>query len=186
MSLSAWWRAVLRARDYPLHLEQARVVLSELGGDAGTEEDLGALLSSAQALLRKREAPREEPSPPDAPEVKIVAPDNVDFRPVQRAIEISDWLERAGTETKISRERAIEVASRKSGELCAQLGLERVEEQGEFNAGIQQIVDTVATADAAENMRVAETVQCGYRIGAQLLRPQKVLVYRYAEDITGS
>ncbi len=95
-------------------------------------------------------------------------------------IELADWLERSAEDDRLPPARALAVARDKMSALLQSLEITRIQRTGAFDAGEQQIVETVVTRDASLDMTVCESVQCGYRQGPQLLRPERVLVYRCA------
>jgi molecular chaperone GrpE (heat shock protein) len=122
-------------------------------------------------------APRKEPEAPAA-----AMPDKPEV--ATSVIELCDWLDRVRDE-QIPPARGIEIAARKADTVLATLDLSRIDRRGAFAARDQQIVDSVATDSAEEDMRVCQTVQCGYRAKDRVIRPQRVMVYRFSATPAG-
>jgi len=104
-------------------------------------------------------------------------------RIVTMLIDLCDWYQRV-VDNSIAPERALEIARRKAETLIDAIGLERIDRKGPYNELDQEIVDNVATDSEEMDMHISETVQCGYRMGHTIVRPQKVLVFR--AKISGS
>lgn len=64
---------------------------------------------------------------------------------------------------------------------CACLSLERIDRRGPFDVADQHILEMVDTDDPGLDQTIEGTVECGYRIGDWVLRPQKVFVYRFVQ-----
>ena len=61
-------------------------------------------------------------------------------------------------------------------------GVKAVGEMGEtFDPNIHQSINVVSTEDKAEDHKVAEVIQQGYKLGERVLRPARVNVYEYKE-----
>jgi hypothetical protein len=144
---------------------------SKAGGDSGTENSAPPLEEPQSLDLTAREIGAGDPQTSHAGAVDLAA--------ATAAIDLCDWLERAREDERIPSKRAIEVALQKSFTLLGSLSLARIEGMGKFDQNVQQIVDSVAAVDKESDMVVFQTVECGYRAGEKLLRPQKVIVYRF-------
>jgi molecular chaperone GrpE len=65
----------------------------------------------------------------------------------------------------------------------AELGAERLALVGQpFDPALAEAIDLVPVADPAQDQRVVEEVQAGWRIGGRLLRPARVRVGRAASE----
>jgi hypothetical protein len=129
--------------------------------------------------------PPSQPTPADAQSKRVPFEsqrfEDVGSPGITAVIDLCDWLQRSRGDDRIRPERVIEVAEEKAGKLLAALRIERIDRKGLFNEIDQQIADFIATESVAANMQIAETLQCGYRIGDAIIRPQKVLVFRYRD-----
>ena len=130
--------------------------------------------------------PEPPPASPTAASPAAASPAVTSPAALKAAIDLADWLQRAQEDERVAPQRGLEVAQRKADTLLQSLGLERITRDGDFNSEDQEIVDTIATADPTKDMQISSTVQPGYRIGAHLLRPQRVLVLRHSNAASTS
>jgi molecular chaperone GrpE len=87
---------------------------------------------------------------------------------------MADRVENAGEDdTGLAASLRLEIL-----DVLARYGVHRMpDERGRFDPGEQEAVGTVETDDESRRGTVAMVVRHGYRMGEQLLRPQRVRVY---------
>jgi|GEM_PF-3878800 len=73
----------------------------------------------------------------------------------------------------------VEMLYRELGALLLLDHVTPLEEEGMFNPKFQEAVEVRPTRDPAQVDRVCHTVRAGYRSGAEVLRPQQVVIYAY-------
>lgn len=66
-------------------------------------------------------------------------------------------------------------------ETCGHYGLERVSCAGKVNLREHEVVGLIKTCDASKDGEIARVERDGYRLGVRLLRPARVVVFRYEE-----
>ncbi len=66
-------------------------------------------------------------------------------------------------------------------ETCGHYGLERVSCPGKVNLREHEVVGLIKTCDASKDGEIARVERDGYRLGVRLLRPARVVVFRYEE-----
>ncbi len=67
-------------------------------------------------------------------------------------------------------------------EVCGHYGLKPVLCSGKVNLREQEVVGLIKTGDASRDGEVARVERDGYRLGERLLRPARVVAFRYEED----
>lgn len=149
---------------------------------ASVAESLSLARQTLKTLLEQRppaqppEAlPPQHPQPPSAPAPQPASAADA------AAIELCDWLDRAREDQRIPPARAMEIATQKTLALLVSLGIEKIARTGRVDEADQQITDFVSCDSADLDMHVSQTVQCGYRKGGQIVRPQTVIAFRYTE-----
>lgn len=110
---------------------------------------------------------------------------------VSSLLEVVDDLERvaetgAGT-TAAAVVEGIRLVEKKFLSVLAAAGLEPIDAEGDpFDPAVMEAVATVPTDDPAEDHRVADVFQRGYRLGEILVRPARVRVLSYEGPAGGS
>ena len=126
------------------------------------EHELAALRASAEA------APGDSPAPLEMIRDLIAIRDTLLMR--------KTWLwdhEASASDT----EKLVDFQLREIGNCLERAGVTVLEEQGDFDAQLQNAVETRPTDDPAQVGRVAETLRPGYQFRGDTLRPQEVVLY---------
>jgi hypothetical protein len=152
-----------RSRRFADSLEGARRRLSESATDAVARRVMEIEWGTKPAAGIREEPADAKPTTPEA---------------THSVIDLCDWLERVRVDS-IPSDRGIEIAARKADAVLAAMKIARIDRAGLFDSRDQQIVESVATDSAEDDMHVCQTVQCGYRSDQGTVRPQRVMVYRF-------
>ena len=75
------------------------------------------------------------------------------------------------------------LVSRKLAKALAGAGVERVDPAGEpFDPTLHEALMMTPTDDPDQDETVSQVIMAGYRLGSRLLRPARVIVFRYGEE----
>jgi molecular chaperone GrpE len=110
---------------------------------------------------------------------------------VASLLDVVDDLERVAetgaTGTAAAVVEGVRLVEKKFLTVLAGAGLEPIAAEGEvFDPAVMEAVATVATDDPAQDHRVADVFQRGYRLGEILVRPARVRVLSYEGAAEGS
>jgi hypothetical protein len=119
------------------------------------------------------------PAPPPRPQETMPNSQTLKSSVYLSAIDLADWLQRSAEDDRVGSAQGLVIATKKTSSLLDHLELIRLLDSGQFNSETQEIVDVVATNDAALDQTIAATVLPGYKLGQKLIRTQKVQIYRH-------
>ena len=95
------------------------------------------------------------------------------------AIDLTDILERAVSDEKVSAARSLSQAFSHMQSLLKQLGVERLDRTGEWEGEVQEVLDAAPAPVRDLDEQVAASVRAGYRFDGKLIRRQAVILYRW-------
>lgn len=166
--------------------ENAAPANAEAAGEAQVEHDLDALLSERDEYLdlaKRAKADFENYRKRMSAEVlaagargkaEVVAQIVPALDDLERAIEAAGLDPEGDSEDSLA--HGVLLVFRGLRETLGRNGVEAVDPKGErFDPNLHEALSTVA-ADGAESGTVVETMQKGYRLGEQLVRPARVVV----------
>lgn len=110
---------------------------------------------------------------------------------VSSLLDVVDDLERVAetgeSTTPAAVVEGIRLVEKKFLSVLSAAGLEPIEAEGEtFDPAVMEAVATAPTDDPAQDHRVADVFQRGYRLGEVLVRPARVRVLSYEGQAEGS
>ncbi len=168
-------------RSLPRALEHLTVAFEAAQADAGRPcVSWPAAGAPAEALAQDAAESGAPPEPKVAPAAAPIP--NLTASVYMGAIDLADWIQRAGEDERIAPAQGLAVAGRKTSVLMSRLELVKLEATGGFDSDTQEIVDVIETADPEQDQTIAATVSPGYSLAGKLIRPQKVQIYRRAAD----
>jgi hypothetical protein len=156
------------------------------GGDDAPEmaEILNSICQLLDRQLKQKEQPiaqpvlsvseTVEPQPPASKE-----PEPTLSQTAKELIKLRDWVFLACHGEATGDRPKFESLYQKLGKILSLEGVSVLEETGVFNYAQQQVIDTVPTADPAQDETIASTVRPGYQFNQKLVRPQEVIVFTY-------
>jgi molecular chaperone GrpE len=118
--------------------------------------------------------PAPEPAAASAPEPAVALPSET----AQELIALRDKVLQAADQPTAVSPTALASLAGQLGQILALEQVVAIEEEGEFDAARQRVVDTIDTADPAKDYLVAATVRPGYLHDGQVLRHQDVVLFR--------
>jgi hypothetical protein len=151
---------------------------------------MSRLRLALDVLFRGAPPPRDIPERIQVPEPRSAGPEPATAGPepptaspasratISQLIVLRDKVQMAAEDQDGGVSGALSTVARELGDILELEQTVAFEDFGAFDAARQQVIDTQAADDPAQDYQVAVSVRPGYLQGGEILRRQDVIVYR--------